>query len=182
MQSPDVALALDPYHSHADPGLGQVDQQRVLGPALGSLNLLEREVGAVLLKVNLDNQCDTVFPIWHVSAALCPAMLRIVHSRLEVALVLGQQRQRLLAAALSLQDCASEGLHGAIVRIVLGEVLGQLQRRIDIASYLLGQGLCRSQVGGVLFTGDGRQYLARLAEGDLGAELEYAGWELVLWG
>lgn len=48
-----------PYHSHANPGLGQVDQQRVLRPALGSLDLLECEVGAVLLEVNLDDQGDT---------------------------------------------------------------------------------------------------------------------------
>lgn len=104
------------------------------------------------------------------------------HSRLEVTLVLGQQRQRLLAVALSLQDCASESLNGDIVRVVLCKILSQLQRSVGVARNLLSQGLCRGQVGGILFAGDGGQDLASLAEGDLSAELEHAGWELVLWG
>lgn len=49
------------YNSHANPRLSQIDQQRVLGPALGGLDFLEREIGAVLLEMNLDNQGDTAY-------------------------------------------------------------------------------------------------------------------------
>lgn len=47
------------YNSQADPRLGQVNKQRVLGPALGGLDLLKREVGAVLLEMDLNDQGNT---------------------------------------------------------------------------------------------------------------------------
>lgn len=48
------------YNSHSNPGLGDVYEQRVLRPALGSLDFFDGEIGAVLLEVDLDNQGDTI--------------------------------------------------------------------------------------------------------------------------
>jgi len=39
--------------AHADPGLGDVDEEAVLGPFAGGLDFFEGEVGAVLLEVDL---------------------------------------------------------------------------------------------------------------------------------
>lgn len=52
----------DTYNTQTNPGLGQVDKQGVLSPALGSLNFFQRKVGSVLLKVNLDDQGNTKLP------------------------------------------------------------------------------------------------------------------------
>jgi len=41
------------YFSHADPGLGDVDEEAVLGPFSGALGFFEGEVCAVLLEVDL---------------------------------------------------------------------------------------------------------------------------------
>lgn len=47
------------YNSHSNPGLGNVNEQRVLRPALGILDFFDGKIRAVLLEVNLDNQGDT---------------------------------------------------------------------------------------------------------------------------
>jgi hypothetical protein len=47
------------YNSQANPRLGDIDKQRILSPALSSLDLLKGEIGPVLLKVDLDDKGDT---------------------------------------------------------------------------------------------------------------------------
>ena len=56
-----VVTMLDTYDTQTNPRLGQVDKQRVLSPALGSLNFLQSKVGSVLLKVNLNDQGNAKF-------------------------------------------------------------------------------------------------------------------------
>ncbi len=46
------------YQPHADPRLGQVDQKTVLCPSPRPNHFLQREIVAVLLEVNLDDQCN----------------------------------------------------------------------------------------------------------------------------
>lgn len=94
----------------------------------------------------------------------------------------GQQRQRLLAPALRLQHGGSENLHGHIIRVILRKILSQLQGGGGVPRRLLSQRLDRAQVGGILFAGNGGQGLVDLAQGDLRAELEHVGRELVLGG
>lgn len=57
-----VDLSRDAYNSQPNPRLSNVDQEGVLCPALGSLNLLQGEIGAVLLEVNLNDQGNTITP------------------------------------------------------------------------------------------------------------------------
>lgn len=73
-------------------------------------------------------------------------------------------------------------MHGCIIGVVLCEILGQLQSGVGLARHLLGKGLGGGQVGGVLFAGNGGQYLVAVAEGNLGTKLEHASRELVLGG
>ena len=108
--------------------------------------------------------------------------MRWKYSRLETSLVLGQQRQRVLAALIGLQHNGTNNLHSGILRIVLGEILSQLQGCVGVACGLQGQGLGSGQVGGVLFAGNSGQDLIGLTKGNLGAELEYTCGELVLGG
>ena len=46
------------YLAHADPGLGDIDEQAVLCPFPRPLSLLGREICAVLLEVDLYNKSD----------------------------------------------------------------------------------------------------------------------------
>lgn len=108
--------------------------------------------------------------------------MRRGHSRLQVTLVLGKEGKGLLTEVLCLQDSSSKNLHGRIIRVVLSEILSQLQGSVGLARDLLGQGLDGGQVGGIFFAGDSSEHLNSLAEGDLGAELKYASRELVLGG
>lgn len=55
------------------------------------------------------------------------------NSRLEVTLVLGQQRQRLLAVALGLEHGSSKDLHGVVFGVVLCEFLCELQGSVCVA-------------------------------------------------
>lgn len=83
---------------------------------------------------------------------------------------------------MGLQNCASEDLHGSILGVVLGEVLSELKGGVGVARDLLGKGLGRGEVGGVLFARDSSYHLIGLAKGNLGAKLQYTGGELVLGG
>ena len=52
------AITAATYQPHANPRLGQVDQKTVLCPPPRPDHFLQREIVAVLLEVNLDNQCN----------------------------------------------------------------------------------------------------------------------------
>jgi hypothetical protein len=108
--------------------------------------------------------------------------MRRDNSRFQVTLVLGKEGQSLLTKILCLQDSGSKDLHRRIIRVILSEILGQLQGGVGLARDLLGQGLDSGQVGGIFFTGDGSEHLSSLTKGDLGAELEHTSRELVLGG
>jgi hypothetical protein len=55
--------------------------------------------------------------------------------------VFGQQRQRFLAVALRLEHGSGENLHGAVLRVVLCEFLGELQGCVGLAGGVQGEGL-----------------------------------------
>jgi hypothetical protein len=48
------------YFAHANPRLGDVDEQAVLGPFACALGFFEGEVGAVLVQVDLHGEGDAV--------------------------------------------------------------------------------------------------------------------------
>jgi hypothetical protein len=172
------------YNSQANPRLGNVDQQRILTPALGSLNFLKGEIGPVLLEVDLDDEGDTKIQTdCQINALRYIAVyLRRGNSRLEVTLVLGQQRQRLLAVVLGLEHGSSKDLHGVVFGVVLCEFLCELQGSVCLAGGLQGQGPDGRQVGAVLLDGGLGEAFVELTKGNLGAESEDLGRELVLRG
>lgn len=96
--------------------------------------------------------------------------------------MLGQQRQCLLTVPIGLQHCASKNLYGGIFGVILGEVLSELEGGVAVASGLLRQSLGGGEVGGIIFGRNGGNDLLGLTKGNLGAELEHTGWELVLGG
>lgn len=81
-----------------------------------------------------------------------------------------------------MKDRPTEDLHTSIVRVVLCEVLCELQGDVGLARNLLGQRLRGSEVGGILFAGDSGQDFVGLTQSDLGAELQHACGKLVLGG
>jgi hypothetical protein len=130
-----------------------------LRPALSSLHFLERKIDPVLLEMDLNNQGNS----------------------LQIPLMLRQNRQRLLAPALSLQHRSPQNLHRGILRIIFRQFLRQLERSLGIARRELRQRLHRSEIGVLFFALDGGQDFGGLAEGELGAELQDAGGKVVVW-
>jgi hypothetical protein len=118
----------------------------------------------------------------NVSALQCCESAAGVNSRLKATLVLRQQCESLLTVILCLQHCTANELHSSIIRVVLGEILSELQGGVGLARSLQGQRLDGGEIGGVLFAGDGGQDLVGLALGNLGAQLKHTSRELVLGG
>lgn len=135
-----------------------------------------------MLEVDLDDQGDTRNRQECAQFALCCESATGVDSRFKATLVLRQQREGLLAVVLRLQHRATDKLHSNIIRVVLGEILSELQGGVGLARSLLGQRLDGGEIGGVLLAGDGGQDLIGLPLGNLSAQLEHAGGELVLGG
>lgn len=134
--------------------------------------------------MNLDDERDTKSKRdYQINALRYIAFdLRHGNSRLKVTLVLGQQRQRLLAVVLGLQHGSSKDLHGVVFGVVLCEFLCELQGSVCLAGRLQGQGSDGRQVGAVLLDGGLGEAFVELAKGNLGAESEDLGREFVLRG
>ena len=96
------------YFSHADPRLGDVDEEAVLGPFPGALGFFEGKICAVLLEVDLHDECDAGMMS---DLSALGAMSSCVDVRIQAALVLAQQRQCLLCLARLLQHNAHQQLY-----------------------------------------------------------------------
>lgn len=145
------------YHAHPHPRLSKVEHQRVLRPALRGLHFLQRQVDPVRLQVDLHRQGH----------------------RLQIPLMLGQQGERLVRLALRVQHRAAQHLDGRVVRRFSRQGLRGPQCRVVLACRVLREGLDGRQVGSLIVR-NLRQHIGRLAQGDLGAELQQAGWQGVL--
>ena len=115
------------YHSQSNPGLSQVDEQTILRPSPRCSNFLHSQVGPILLKMNLHNQCNSLHyksvsilknsPSQHYTAQ---------YLSLTTSLMLRQQSQSFIRLSSSLQHCPANNLNGAIVCRGSSELLYRL--------------------------------------------------------